>query len=461
MSAFKAGNSLPTTPSWSIKTRLVSLLLVATVGLWGIAALSVYQEAQRDSRELFDESLQETAYLLLTVVEHEMAEDDPDYGSQLIGKATNPSAHYLQFQIWHRDGRLIYRSVDAPAEPLATPGSLGYFWTAPAGESLRTYVAWNPAHTLQIQIAEPLTHREEISSHSLRRLVLFAAFFLPFSAAFVWWIIARSFQSLQAISRSVAGRSAHDLSNVDTHAAPRELAPLLAALNRLLDRVRDIVQHERRFTADAAHELRTPLAAIRAHAQVLLAARNADEASEAARDIINGVDRSRRLMEQLLLMARLDQQQVQPQALLDLEELIANQVALQQGFAAKQRVNLRSETGSAQLHGNADALDMMLRNLIDNALRYTPPGGEVVISCRSVDCGIELAVRDSGAGIPAEERERIFERFYRITGSQSYGSGLGLSIVRRVAEQHSAQLTIAPGLNGAGTGFVLLFPAHS
>lgn len=449
----------PVVKSWSLRTRLMLLLMLATTGLWGIASWSMFQEAQRNSRELFDESLRETAYLLLTVVEHEMSEEGAEYAGDLIDEAY-PSTRDLRFQIWDRDGRLIYRSAGTQAEPLADE-SVGYAWIAFEGESLRTYAVWNQAHSLQIQIAEPLSYRERVVERSLSRLAWFAAVLLPSSAFMVWWIVKRSFVPIAWISHSVAARRAENLHDVDSAAAPREVQPLLDALNRLLGRVRQQVEYERRFTADAAHELRTPLAAIRAHAQVLLAARNTTEAGEAANDIIEGVDRSRRLVDQLLLLARLEQRPLSGYVTVSLTSLIAGQVAAHRALAEKLNIELIADTAAASVIGNADALDMMLRNLIDNALRYTPAGGTVRVSCRSDERGAVLEVSDSGMGIPPEERARVFERFYRIAGSPQYGSGLGLSIVQRVAEQHGAQLEVGPGLNGAGTCFGVLFPASS
>lgn len=453
------------TGRWSLRTRLIMLLLVATSGLWVLASYSVYRETEIESQELFDDSLKETAYLLLAVVQHEMAEHGIGYTAQMIDSTGVPDTHYLRFQIWSRDGRLIYRSKEAPERPMARPDSLGYAWATGGAEALRTYVAWNADRQLQIQIGEPLSHRREIIQRTLWRLALFAALFLPLTAFLIWWIIARSFEPIRWSSEAVAERTGQHLDDVGLDNVPREIVPLIRAINQLLGRIRATLEHERRFTADAAHELRTPLAAIRAHAQVLQGARNTDEASEAARDIIAGVDRSRRLVDQLLALARLDEArldkaQALPKEPVDLAALVRQQVHEHRAFAERQQITLIAEPRPAVVQGHADHLNVLLRNLIDNALRYTPAGGVVRVGCGIAADGEYLSVRDSGVGIPKSERRRIFERFYRINrlgGDRSYGSGLGLSIVQRLVEQYGARISIGDGLNGAGVGFAVHF----
>lgn len=447
---------------WSLRNRLIVLLLMATAGLWSLASWSVYQEAQIESRELFDDSLRETAYLLLTVVKHEMDEHGPAYTAQMIDAADVPDSHYLQFQIWDLSGQLIYRSQDAPLQPWMSVSASGYSYSGVGADSVRLFVAWNADRTLQIQVAEPLSHRRTVSNNTLWRLLWFAAFFLPVTFFLIWWIVARSFAPVQWTSESVAQRTGRHLSDVELGNVPREIAPLIEALNRLLARIRETLDYERRFTADAAHELRTPLAAVRAHAQVLQGARTPEEAHEAVSDIITGVDRSRRLVDQLLALARLDQSGHAAAAAqaVDLAELVNLQVMDHQYLAERAGVHLYEEVVPVVITGHADQMHILLRNLIDNALRYTPSGGEVRVSCGTDARGVFLAVHDSGHGIPEAERQRIFERFYRINRvetSHTFGSGLGLSIVQRLAEKHAARIEIEAGLNGKGVGFVVRF----
>lgn len=460
MSVLKSNN---TAGAWSLRIRLTVLLTVATLGLWGIAAMAVYQEAEQGGQELFDESLRESAYLLLAVIEHEMAEHGPDYAAQLVDQSdySGIDTHYLRFQVWSSDGRLIYRSRNASDQAFVSFDRSGYLWTNGDVGSLRTYAAWNKAHTLQIQVGEPAGHRRSVIDRTLWRFAIFAAVFLPVAGLLVWWIVARVFAPVQWVSEEVLARTPNNLKDVPLSNMPREISPLIVALNRLLERIREAIDYERRFTADAAHELRTPLAAIRAHAQVLRGARNRDEADEAAQDIIAGVDRGRRLIDQLLALASLDKAALQalPMEPVDLAALIETRVEQHRHAAEQLGVSLRAAAQPLTVLGHLDTLDVMLRNLIDNALRYTPAGGAVEVSSYETSEAICLAVRDSGCGIPAGERQRVFDRFYRIAGSASFGSGLGLSIVQRVIKEHGAEVVVESGLNGQGTGFVVRFSA--
>jgi two-component system, OmpR family, sensor histidine kinase QseC len=462
MNAFRPDNSAPR--GWSLRNRLMGLLVVATSGLWGLASWSIYQDAKLQSVELFDESLAETAALLLAVIEHEMAEHGIDYAGQLIDAAEVPGTRYLRFQVWDSQYNLIYRSPDAPATPLVAMDAAGYGVGMQGDEALRTYAAWNAKRSLMVQMADPDSHRNDVTRDVVTDLIMFAAVFLPITLFLIWWIVSRSFGPVRWVSEEVTVRTGQQLHDVSMENVPREIAPLIHAINSLLARIRDTLAAERRFTADAAHELRTPLAAVRAHAQVLQGARTSQEAQEAAGDIIVGVDRSRRLVDQLLALARVDQavHGVAASQPIELSSLVRQQVTDHQSLAGRHGIHLYQQLAPASISGYVDQLHILLRNLIDNALRYTPSGGEVRVSCGTDARGAFLAVHDSGHGIPESERRRIFERFYRINRvetSHTFGSGLGLSIVQRLAEKHAARIEIEDGLNGRGVGFVVRFDA--
>jgi signal transduction histidine kinase len=446
-------------PAWSLRNRLILLLMVATTGLWALASYSFFQEAEFESRELFDGALRETAYLMLALVKHEMDEHGPAYTSAIIDAQDIPESQSLIFQIWDRTGALIYRSPDAPTSRLVDPGQVGYAWGNTENDSVRTFVAWDTNSQLQIQIAESVSKRRAMTGKIQQRLLWFVGAFLPITFFLIWWILMRSFAPIRWTTESVAQRTAQDLSDVELRNVPREMSPLIVALNRLLMRIRATLDMERRFTADAAHELRTPLAAIRAHAQVLRAARTPDEASEAAADIIAGVDRSSRLIEQLMILARIDQSQsgMWPDQSIDLADLVAGQIKQHAAFAQRAGIKLEATVSSVSVAAHMEDMNILLRNLIDNALRHTAVGGTVKVSCGRAKNMACLAVHDSGVGIPIAERSRIFERFYRIDDDQSFGSGLGLSIVKRIAEHYGASISVEAGLAGRGIGFVVWF----
>jgi signal transduction histidine kinase len=316
----------------------------------------------------------------------------------------------------------------------------------------RTFALWNAEHQLQIQLAESTGLRRSYNRQLLWWLSLAALVLWPAMVLVVWFVITRSLEPLEQTAAAVATRTTDDLHPIVPAAdVPAEVLPLLGALNRLLARMRGALDYERQFTADAAHELRTPLAAIRAHAQVLQRARDADERANAAHDVMAGVDRGGRVVDQLLALARVDANAdvATESGQVDLEELVRQQCALHEPFAQAQGITLEAHTSPVTVHGSWMNFSVLLRNLIDNALRYTPRGGRVIVGCSTTSQGAELWVEDNGLGVAPEERERIFERFYRVPGHDQFGSGLGLSIVRRIAELHGATVGVADAAPGA------------
>jgi signal transduction histidine kinase len=328
---------------------------------------------------------------------------------------------------------------------------------------MRTYAIWNDSRTLQIQIAEPLSRRADLSTWTYGHLAFLALLLLPLAMLLIWWILTRSLSPLRRLATDVSLRSPSDLQPVKDDDVPSEVAPLVDAVNRLFVRVREALQLERRFTADAAHELRSPLAAIRTNAQVMSGARNDRELREAGADLMASVDRSTRLIDQLLVLARIDGSANGLPELSDVElgQLAAEECNLQRPLAKRRNIEISLEAGPAVVRGEPSLLAVLLRNLIDNAVRYSPEGCHVVVSVRTSDRGEpEISVTDDGPGIPVAERERIYERFYRVLGNEATGSGLGLSIVSRIAALHGASVQTGEGLEGRGARFVVTFPAR-
>jgi two-component system OmpR family sensor kinase/two-component system sensor histidine kinase QseC len=444
----------------SLRRRLLGLLVPATAGLWLLGTALLYLQANHASQQLFDRSLAATAGMLLRLTEHEIDEDGFPLGVALIRRQADPGLPYLQFQIWTPEMRAAARTGRPPATPLAALDRDGYGWTTLGGQAWRTYSVSNPGRSVQIQVAEAMSQRRAYSASMYQRLALLAALWIPLTALLIGWILKSSFAPLGASARAVAARSPEDLRPVQESGTPAEVAPLIAALNRLLERMRNALQMERRFTSDAAHELRSPLAAIRANAQVMQHARSPAELSGAAGDLVASVDRSSRLIDQLLLLARLDGEESAQRefAAIDVAASVHAACDEQRAFAATHHVTLQADPAPATIRGSGPLLAILLRNLLDNAIRYSPSGGNVQAGCRAVAAGIELTVSDQGAGIPAAERAHIFDRFYRVGGSEQSGSGLGLSIVRRIAELHGAGVEVRDAAGG-GTCFVVTFPA--
>ncbi|HVY81646.1 MAG TPA: ATP-binding protein [Steroidobacteraceae bacterium] len=446
----------------SLRGRLLALLLAMTVGLWAVSGVIIYIEFNKEGRQYFDESLAEAGALLLSLAEHEIREHGPGIGAELMRAESQHNAHELAFQIWTEDHRAAYRTSSAPERPFVPLDASGFGWSTVNGKSMRTYATWNDSRTLQIQLAEPLTRRADLSAWTYAHLTILALLLLPLAMLLIWWILTRSLSPLRRLAGDVALRSPDDLQPVTGDDAPSEVAPLVDAMNRLFARVRDALQMERRFTADAAHELRSPLAAIRANAQVMSAARSPDELHEAAADLLASVDRSTRLVDQLLVLARIDGTANAAPELsdVDLSQLAAEECSRMRPLANRRNTQIVLHAAPAVARGESSLLAVLLRNLIDNAVRYSPEGSHVTVSAGPAEeGGARVRVTDEGPGIPAAERERIYERFYRALGNEATGSGLGLSIVRRICALHGASVETDEGPDGRGTCFTVRFPA--
>ena len=445
---------------WSLRGRLLALLIAVSCCLVAAGAAAMYYTARGASQHLYDESMRQTGELLLELAQHEIEEHGPTLGEALLRAETLPGPFAFRYQIWTEELRSAYRTADAPKTPLMPLTATGFGWTRIDGEAWRSFAVWNRSRTLLLQIAESLSYRRELPPAFFWGLVTTLGILLPLGSALIWWIIAHSFRTVRNAAQLVAARSAGDLQPIDAQHVPQEVAPLLAALNRLLERMREALDLERHFTADAAHELRTPLAAIRANAQVMQGARSPEEFSSACAELLIGVDRSGRLIEQLLALARLDSGSDVRQRFtaVDLATLVCSQVEEQQPFAVRRQIQLETNAATAMVRGDRDLLGILLRNLADNAIRYSPPQSRVTISCVQHEHYVELMVNDQGVGVRPEERGRILERFYRVSGSQVYGSGLGLSIVRRITDLHSANIEVRSGEHDRGLAIVLRFP---
>lgn len=454
-------NNLREGMGWSLRRSILAIVLAITLSIWGFSGVVVYIEADQESQELFDQSLAETAHLLLTLADHEAEERLASAANTLTEANVEKHSQYLLLQIWDKQRRLLYRNNAAPDQAISQQSSSGFGWTQIDGKSWRTYSIWNAPQRLQIQIAEPISHRKDISSRFAYKLLFFALVVLPLMIGALWWSINRLFRVLQHSADQVSLRTPNDLEKVDLAGAPLELHSLLSALNQLFERVSHAMEQEQRFTANASHELRTPLAAIKANLQVIQRARNEGERQEAADGLLISVDRATRLVEQLMTLSRLDPQAQRDPELSrdDLQEVILTQQVEWQRAAEKQQVQLRFDLHPAVCLINRGSLQILLRNLFDNAVRYTPTGGHITIACGMREQHAFLSVTDSGPGIPSDMREKVFERFFRLPGATASGSGLGLSIVNSIAASHHAQVSLNDGEHGVGLKVCVLFRA--
>jgi len=440
---------------FSLRRRLLVWLLGGVTAGWLAALAFTYVDAHEEIDELFDAQMVQVAQTLLALASEY---DDDDDVARLESEGHKYQKKFI-FQLWDDAGRLLLRSPRAPVSPL-TDGD-GFSESGGFGKDRwRYYGQWDRERNLRVVVAENHHVRDELTEHIAGRLLLPLLFGLPLLGAWIWFVTRRGLAPIGAIAAEVAGRAPDRLDPVVPAEAPRELRPLLEALNALFSRVAGALDKERRFTADAAHELRTPLAAIVAQTQVAQRARDAAERAHALDQIATGARRAGRLVEQLLTLARLDPAAGLPRAAVRLDELAA-EVCADHGAVALEK-NIALELDAAEpvvVQGNADMLRVLLRNLLDNALRYTPAGGRVAVRVGAAGQGVDLCVADSGPGIAAELREQALRRFHRLAGQETGGSGLGLSIVARIAELHGSRPELGDGIGAPGLAVCLRLPA--
>ncbi|HZY17886.1 MAG TPA: ATP-binding protein [Ramlibacter sp.] len=421
----------------SLRRQLLWLVLAAIALVSVLQAGSAYRTALREADALFDEHLRELA--------------------RSVSQGAAPQAFDLQVQIWGPDGVEIFRSgPQMPSRVL-----LGFSDVEVEGTHYRVYALQTPQQT--IRVAQDRDARQQRARALALRAVLPVALLAPLLMAAVWWLISRSLAPVARMRRQVAGRAAEDLSPLPEAGLPEEVLPLVQELNLLFGRVRLAFDAQRHFVADAAHELRSPLAALRLQAQAVRRGGDADadaDAREAALHRLEaGIERAIRLVSQMLALARAESEPAEP-APVDLQQLARDTIADLLPLARERGIDLGLEgNAAATIRGDPDALALLLRNLVENAVKYTPPGGRVDVSLVQADAGPALLVEDSGPGIPDADLERVFDRFYRSADAPGPGSGLGLAIVRTIAARHGASVALDRSLRLGGLRAAVRFPS--
>jgi len=434
----------------SLRARLLLTVSIATLLVWGAAGVVSYYKAQHEADELMDGQLAQSAKLLMAQVLHEAEDLDETQASTeaLDDTSSHPYEQHLEFRVWDDTGRLLLRSKNSPDTLWPSqPGQTDSAYTDihHTGQPWRLLSTRSPDGRYLVQVAHPTQDRERVGLEVATQVAIPIVLALPLLGLLVYFSVRRSLRPLEKLAADVAARSPDNLEVLSAPNAPRETRPLLDALNRLLTRLDATLENERRFTADAAHELRTPLAAVKIQAQVALASTDAADHQHALRQVLAGADRATRLVEQLLRLARLDPLARLPQTdALDLAALAAEVVAEMQAQAEckQQQLACIASAMPVGVQGDADLLRVALRNLVENALRYTPERGVVEVVVALDHARPVLTVRDSGPGVNAEEAPHLVERFYRGELANREGSGLGLAIVQRIAELHGADLDI-------------------
>lgn len=436
----------------SIRRRLLVALLSTTLGAWTVIAVSSYLDIRYQIDQLFDAQLAQSARVLLALnsVNLEKKPDatgKPDKSPDLPGSNERLFGHSdenkVAFQVWIQPDKLALRSPNAPDFPLSDR-EYGFKDKEVFGHHWRVFSLPDDRSSMVVQVGERNDLRRALTHTIALRTLLPIIIALPLLAAVIWIGVGRAMAPLIKLAKQVENRAPAHLQPVESYGVPAEAKPLVDSLNRLFHRLERAFDSERRFTADAAHELRTPLAGLKAQAQVALRSSSEVNRQKALRLLEQGVDRATHLVQQLLTLARLDpDHELTETHSVDLANIAQYARRDLELVAREKQIDLAvGETFSWSVQGHADALAILLRNLVDNAVRYTPEGGKVEISMVHEPACVLLRISDSGPGIPPEEREKVFKRFYRALGTEAPGSGLGLSIVQRIAELHRATLIL-------------------
>ncbi len=422
----------------SLQGRILALVLGLVAAVWIATVSLAWLDARRELDELLDAHLAQAAALLVVQQGGEVEEH------RLLQA---PSAHRyapkVAFQVFHQ-GRLALASQNAPHDASLDPRVFreGFRTVAIDGVAWRVFAARARGGDMQVYVSEQVASRDSILLAILRGAFWPMLAALPILALSLWWAVRRGVAPMRQLGRTLERREPLATEAVSVRDAPSEMQPMLDALNGLFARIGTLLDSERRFTADAAHELRTPIAAIRAQAQVALGEAEPGARRRALESTLEGCDRLVRLVEQLLTLSRLEAASPQSGVRADLAAIVRRVAAdlAPKAISKEQALELRAEDGS-WIAADETLLGVLVRNLVDNALRYSPRGARIVLTVRTEQGKAVLRVEDSGAGMMEAERRRLGERFFRVAGNAESGSGLGWSIVRRIAANTGLEIS--------------------
>jgi two-component system, OmpR family, sensor kinase len=436
--------------SHSLRGRLLWFLLAAITVAAVAQAVVAYRAALHDADAIFDYHMQQMALTLRSGAPLSNLQTR----DEIEAEAENND---LVLQVWTPDGVQVYRSVTRARLPQRAV--LGFSNVRANGTTYRIFSVQANAQT--VQVAQDMAVREQMARSLALRMVGPIALMMPILMLVVWWVVSGSLAPVARVRDQLAARQADDLSPVLEQGLPDEVMPLVQELNLLFGRVRTAFDAQQNFVADAAHELRTPLAALKLQAQSLERADSEQARTLAVERLSSGIERATRLVEQLLVLARQEAGSVSDTGAqqVNLTDLARRALGDLAGAAQAKRIDLGlHHADAASVKGQGDALTIMLRNLLDNAIKYTPAGGRVDVEVRAEAGAALLRVEDSGPGIAPGERERVFDRFYRIAGSDAGGSGLGLAIIKAIAERHGATLKLEQSARLGGLAVLVCFP---
>nr|WP_229511090.1 MULTISPECIES: sensor histidine kinase [unclassified Massilia] len=468
----------------SLFGEILDWMLAPLLLLWPMSIAITYLVAKSIANQPFDHALEDR----VTVLAQQVREENGIITTRLPGSARDilraDDIDSVYFQVVDAAGRHVDgdRELPRPRDDEADKDGAVHFRSAALhGNLLRVaylYINLDPLappdsnspafpRKALVQVAETLDKRALLANEIIKGVILPQFIILPIILALVWFALSRGLSPLAELQERIRARSSDDLSPIDSRQVPEEISPLVGSLNDMLGRLSQTIDMQKRFIADAAHQMKTPLAGMRMQSELALRQLDPDEIHRSLEQLAKSSESATRLVNQLLALARAENQ---PHAGLAFEEIDLAALArgvvqdwVQASFAHRIDLGYEAQDEDVNIAGNALMLRELLSNLIDNALRYTPPGGSVTVRVRRDGDAALLEVEDTGPGIAPHERAHVFERFYRILGSNTPGSGLGLAIVREIAGQHGAEVDIFnnPRTQSAkfpGSLFRLTFP---
>jgi two-component system, OmpR family, sensor kinase len=431
----------------SIRRRLlIALLTTISVALL-LGAYATFRTARDEADTMFDYHLRQLALSL---------RDQVFENALPPGMAVEGEPQDFSIQVWSADGVRVY--ISHPRKALPDQARLGFATVQTDQGKWRVFATQEHGQT--IQVAQPMRVRNSLALDAALRTVAPFLLLLPVLGLVIWVVVGRGLRPIGAVAQAVTTRTATALDPLPEGEAPAEVLPLVESLNDLLGRLKHALEAQRAFIADAAHELRTPLAALQLQAQLVERAQSEAERADALADLKSGLQRATHSVNQLLTLARQEpgaaERRLGP---VDLAELAGQVLGELLPLAEAKAIDLGAAQpgGDAVVEGDGEGLRILISNLVGNAIRYTPRGGKVDVLAGDGPEGPFLEVVDTGPGIPAEERTRVFDRFYRRAESADTGTGLGLAIVETIADRHGASVILTDAPSG-GLCARVLFP---
>lgn len=461
----------PVARQTTLRRQVILWLCWPLLALWSVSSVVDYDIANRFVNLAYDRVLLESALDIgrqVKVLQDRIYVDLPEIAVQMLQSRESGRLYYL---VTGPQNEYITGEPDLPPPPDPFSGRVNYYDEDYQGKPVRIVTLHLPLEAgksggmVMVQVAENRAARNEFARQILLRMVLPQALLTFVAGMIIWYAVGRGLAPLITLRREIENRSHRDLSALPEEQAPQEVRPLIRAMNALLERLSLALAAQQRFIADAAHQLRTPIAGLKTQTELALRQTPSGDAQATLRQLRSGTEQATRLVNQLLSLARAEPGAGRAHAVerIDLRKLAREATTDWVPRAIQRNVDLGFDADSqpAEVDGDAFLLREMLNNLLDNAVRYTPSGGQVTVRVAVGATGPTVSVEDNGRGIPAAERARVFERFYRVLGTGADGCGLGLAIVSEIAQSHGAEVALKPGSGGTGTIVSIFFAQPS